>query len=110
MVGGLCLVHFSKPINQTGMTKALKCSIQKLFKHRHIIKDLLSRQCTDTNTFMMLYGEVGIAIHEYIDYTGLSAEGLFYDEHTPTNAALANSYLAATISLFRIYCHLMQGG
>nr|CAD1826067.1 unnamed protein product [Ananas comosus var. bracteatus] len=62
----------------------------KYDKNPKLFKGLVELWCSETNTFHLLYGEVGISLWDIKELGGLSVFGEMYDEFIPNNSELKN--------------------
>nr|CAD1836376.1 unnamed protein product [Ananas comosus var. bracteatus] len=62
----------------------------KYDKNPKLFKGLVELWCSETNTFHLPYGEVGISLWDIKELGGLSIIGEMYDEFVPSNSELKN--------------------
>ncbi|OAY77718.1 hypothetical protein ACMD2_26782, partial [Ananas comosus] len=96
-------------LRRAGILGGIVASRGKYSKNINIIKALVELWCSETNTFHLPYGEVGISLWEIRELSGLPIIGDMYDEYIPPNSELynKNNYPNCVRELFDVYQWLM---
>ncbi|XP_020081335.1 uncharacterized protein LOC109704984 [Ananas comosus] len=107
--GNYTISHYTTQLRRAGILGGIVASRGKYSKNINIIKALVELWCSETNTFHLPYGEVGISLWEIKELSGLPIIGDMYDEYIPPNYELynKNNYPNCVRELFDVYQWLM---
>ncbi|XP_020081659.1 uncharacterized protein LOC109705334 [Ananas comosus] len=99
------LSRYTTQLCRAGILGGIVASRGKYNKNINIIKALVELWCSETNTFHLPYGEVGISLWEIRGLSGLPIIGDMYDEYILPNSELynKNNYPNCVRELFDIY-------
>lgn len=96
----VCLNHYCMEIYIVGMTEALHGFIGNFDKHHAMVAEAISKWCSDTNTFLCQYRELGISLWKFIGVSHLPFEGRLIQEYVPFNKQTLSSTCQRLFQIF----------